>query len=98
IWISTLSLHDALPISEIESIVKVATDAKIAGLIATNTTISREGLQTSHDEVERYGAGGLSGAPLRQRSSEVISLIFRMTKGRLRSEEHTSELQSRVDL
>src|SRR5207247_8850049 len=83
IWISTLSLHDALPISEIESIVKVATDAKIAGLIATNTTISREGLQTSHDEVERYGAGGLSGAPLRQRSSEVISLIFRMTKGRL---------------
>lgn len=78
-----LKIAPDLSESEIESIVKVATDAKIAGLIATNTTISRAGLKTSPDEVERYGAGGLSGSPLRQRSSEVISLIFRMTKGKL---------------
>ncbi len=69
--------------SEIESIVEVATSFKVAGLIATNTTINREGLQTSHAEIERFGEGGLSGAPLGQRSNEVIALIYRLSRGQL---------------
>ena len=69
--------------SEIESIVDVATGLKIAGLIATNTTISRAGLQTSTTEVEAFGEGGLSGAPLQKRSNEVIALIYRLTNGKL---------------
>src|SRR5258706_10519831 len=69
--------------SEIESIVEVATSLKMAGLIATNTTISREGLQTPPAEVESYGEGGLSGAPLRPLSNEVIALIYRLTRGQL---------------
>ena len=68
---------------EIESIVEVAASLKIAGVIATNTTISREGLQTPRAEVEAYGDGGLSGAPLRRRSNDVIGLIYRMTRGKL---------------
>jgi len=63
--------------------VDVATGLQIDGLIATNTTISRAGLQTSRAEVEGYGEGGLSGAPLRNRSDEVISLIYRLTRGKL---------------
>ena len=42
------------------------------GIIATNTTLSREGLTVTSDEVEAMGAGGLSGAPLAKRSSEVL--------------------------
>jgi dihydroorotate dehydrogenase len=78
-----LKIAPDLSEAEIESIVEVATRLKISGLIATNTTIRREGLRTSLADVEAYGAGGLSGAPLRQRSNEVISLIYRLTKGEL---------------
>ena len=45
------------------------------GIIATNTTISREGLRSSPEEVERAGAGGLSGRPLTARSLEVLRLL-----------------------
>jgi dihydroorotate dehydrogenase len=68
---------------EIESIVDIATRLKIAGLIATNTTVSRDGLQTSRAEIEKYGQGGLSGAPLRVRSNELIALIHRLTRGEM---------------
>src|SRR5882672_6442234 len=67
-----LKIAPDLSESEIESIVDVATSLKIAGLIATNTTINREGLQTSTAEVEAFGQGGLSGAPLQNRSNKVI--------------------------
>jgi dihydroorotate dehydrogenase len=78
-----LKIAPDLSESEIESLVDVATSLKIAGLIATNTTISREGLQTSTAEVEAFGQGGLSGAPLQNRSNEVIALIYRLTSGKL---------------
>ncbi len=78
-----LKIAPDLSESEIESIVNIATSLKIDGLIATNTTLSREGLQTSRREVESYGDGGLSGAPLRHRSNEVIALIYRLTRGKL---------------
>ena len=68
---------------EIESIVEIAISLKVAGLIATNTTISRAGLQTPQAEVEAFGPGGLSGAPLRERANEVISLIYRLSRGAL---------------
>lgn len=45
------------------------------GIIATNTTISREGLRAAPSVVEAIGAGGLSGAPLAARSLEVLRLI-----------------------
>jgi len=45
------------------------------GIIATNTTLSRSGLVTDPLKVERMGAGGLSGAPVRQRSTEVIRVL-----------------------
>ncbi len=47
----------------------------LAGIIATNTTISRAGLCSKPEQVAAAGAGGLSGAPLRERATEVVSLL-----------------------
>ena len=78
-----LKIAPDLSEAEIESIVNIAIRLKVAGLIATNTTVSRAGLRTSAAEVEALGAGGLSGAPLRQRANEVISLSYRLSRGAL---------------
>ncbi len=78
-----LKIAPDLTEAEIESIVEVAVGNNIAGIIATNTTVVRDGLQTQRARVDACGEGGLSGAPLRQRSNEVIALIYRLTRGRL---------------
>jgi dihydroorotate dehydrogenase len=69
--------------NDLESIVGVVVDKKLSGIIATNTTVSREGLHSSAKEIEACGAGGLSGAPLRKHSTEIISSIYKLTKGTL---------------
>ncbi len=60
---------------DILDIAKLTKELKLAGVIATNTTISRADLKASDREVESYGAGGLSGAPLEPRSLEVLKLL-----------------------
>jgi dihydroorotate dehydrogenase len=67
--------------SEIESIVDICLRLKLSGIIATNTTISRDNLKTENPE--SFGQGGLSGKPLTKRSTEVISSIYRYSKGSL---------------
>jgi dihydroorotate dehydrogenase len=78
-----LKIAPDLTESEIESIVEVALRANIAAIIATNTTITRDGLRTPANEVQACGDGGLSGAPLRARSNRTISFIYRATNGKL---------------
>lgn len=70
-----------LTAAEIEACVDVCRHYEIDGIIATNTTISREGLKT--EGVDAIGAGGLSGMPLLVRSNEVISTIYEYSDGRL---------------
>ncbi len=53
------------------------------GIVATNTTISREGLKTAEEKVQAIGSGGLSGAPLTARSLEVVRYIHRKSGGTL---------------
>lgn len=71
----------------IAEIVELAQSYQLAGIIATNTTIRRDGLAT--EIIRATGkrvdaeAGGISGAPLRQRSTEVIRFIYQKTAGRL---------------
>ncbi len=65
--------------AELMSILQVALDNKIDGIIATNTTIKRDNLSS----VNRDQAGGLSGRPLADRSLEVIATTARETDGRL---------------
>jgi dihydroorotate dehydrogenase len=69
--------------NEIQSIVEVAMRNRIAGIIATNTTVSRSGLRSTAAKVEACGEGGLSGAPLRRQSNEVIARLYRLTRGQL---------------
>jgi dihydroorotate dehydrogenase len=64
---------------EIDDMLAAALDSGVDGLIATNTTISREGLPSHVANM----AGGLSGAPLRARSTEVIRYIAQHTEGKL---------------
>jgi dihydroorotate dehydrogenase len=65
--------------AELSDIAEVATDSGLAGVIATNTTLSRDGLQSPH----RGEAGGLSGAPLFARSTRVLARLSQLTEGRL---------------
>jgi dihydroorotate dehydrogenase len=60
---------------QLDDVVSVALSAHLSGLVATNTTISRDGLSTSAAQVEAIGAGGLSGAPLGHRSREVVAYL-----------------------
>lgn len=64
-----------LPDEEVDAVTRLAVDLGLAGLVATNTTISREGLRTDPAKVDAAGAGGLSGAPLKKRALEVLRLV-----------------------
>lgn len=58
--------------ADVDAVADLAVGLGLAGIIATNTTVSRDGLRTPADEVAALGAGGVSGAPVRQRSLEVL--------------------------
>ncbi len=66
---------------EIEKITDVCLRLEVSGIIATNTTISREGLKTANHD--KFGSGGLSGRPLFERSTDVIRAIYRYAGGKL---------------
>lgn len=65
--------------SELDDALEVITDIGLDGVVATNTTISRDGLTGAHGDE----TGGLSGAPLRARSTEMIGRIYQQTGGKL---------------
>jgi dihydroorotate dehydrogenase len=72
-----LKIAPDLTPQDLHDVVEVALAARISGIIATNTTISREGLKSaSRDE-----AGGLSGAPLFEKSTRVLAQLSQLTKG-----------------
>lgn len=66
---------------ELETIVEVVERLGIDGIIATNTTVSRENLRTDARRVAACGAGGLSGKPLKDRSTRMIAKLYELTKG-----------------
>ena len=67
---------------DIAAVADLALDLGLAGVIATNTTIGREHLKTSKAKIDASGAGGLSGAPLKDRSLEVLRLLQARMIGR----------------
>ena len=68
---------------QLDDILSIVQDSGIAGIIATNTTISRDGLSTSESRVQEIGNGGLSGAPVRKRATEVIRYLSEKSGGQL---------------
>ncbi|GAB2990435.1 quinone-dependent dihydroorotate dehydrogenase [Nocardioides montaniterrae] len=57
---------------DVIAVAEMALSLKLDGIIATNTTISRDGLRSTPEQIEACGAGGLSGAPLKARSTDVV--------------------------
>jgi dihydroorotate dehydrogenase len=78
-----LKIAPDLTPQQIDDVIDLAMEIKLDGLVATNTTISREHLHTTGQELEAIGAGGLSGSPVRQRSTEIVKYIHQKTKGQL---------------
>ncbi len=70
-----LKIAPDLTNSQLDDIIEIVKESKIDGVIATNTTITRDGLHTSSPEVEAIGMGGLSGRPVKHRSTEVIRYL-----------------------
>jgi dihydroorotate dehydrogenase len=60
---------------QLDDIIDIVKEVKLDGVIATNTTISREGLKTSEEVLSKIGAGGLSGKPVKVRSTEVVRYL-----------------------
>lgn len=67
----------------LEAIVNYARLSGIDGIIAGNTTRSRDNLVTSEEKIKEIGRGGLSGAPLFKKSLSLVSRINKLTQGRL---------------
>lgn len=76
-----LKVAPDLDAGELELIVDVARRASVAAIIATNTTTAREGLCTNATRVNSFGAGGLSGAPLSARSTQIVAALRRLARG-----------------
>ncbi len=69
----------------IAEVLTIANQYQLAGIIATNTTIAREGLKTKTINGEGISeqAGGISGKPLRDRATKIIQFIYQQTQGTL---------------
>ncbi len=70
-----LKIAPDLTDSQLDDIVEIAKETNLAGLIATNTTIGRDDLETHLADLQKIGAGGLSGKPLKTRATEVIKYL-----------------------
>jgi dihydroorotate dehydrogenase len=69
--------------ADVDAVADLALELELDGIVATNTTIARDGLVTPPETIAAAGAGGLSGAPLKARALEVLSRLYRRTEGRL---------------
>lgn len=76
-----LKISPDLSQQQVDDMLDVVTEFALDGIVATNTTTSREGLTTAPEAVEKIGNGGLSGAPLTARSLEMVRYIHQKTNG-----------------
>lgn len=78
-----LKIAPDLSWQQIDDVIDLCLEIKLDGLVATNTTVHRDGLNTEVSKISSIGAGGLSGAPLRSRSTEVVRYISQKANGKL---------------
>lgn len=78
-----LKIAPDLSKEQLDDIVEIVFETKLAGLVATNTTISRENLSAEKSKVDAIGAGGLSGKPLTQKSTEIIQYIAQKSENKI---------------
>ncbi len=78
-----LKIAPDLSDDQLLDIIDIVSNTGTAGLIATNTTIDRSNLSTDKTKVNEIGNGGLSGAPLKDRSTEVIRFLHKHSNGKI---------------
>ncbi len=102
-----LKIAPDLTNEQLDDIIEIVFNTGIDGLVATNTTISRNGLSISESEVDKMGAGGLSGSPLKDRSTEVIRYLSKKSDkkipiigvgGIMNAEDAIEKLEAGADL
>ncbi len=77
-----LKISPDLSREELNQVIDLIMDIQLDGIVATNTSISRDGLSPeSRILSDRYGSGGLSGEPLKQKSTEILRHISQRTRG-----------------
>ena len=78
-----LKIAPDLTNGQLDDVIDLAIEIKLDGLVASNTTISREQLTTHATKLAAIGAGGLSGLPVKKRSTEIVKYIHQKTNGQL---------------
>jgi dihydroorotate dehydrogenase len=78
-----LKISPDLSFFQLDELIDMAIRTGIDGFVATNTTTKREGLSTDRERIEVIGKGGLSGKPLKERSTEIIRYIVQKSGGKL---------------
>lgn len=76
-----LKIAPDLTPEQVDDVVDLAMEIQLDGLVCSNTTISRIGLETPKEEIEKIGAGGLSGEPVKARSTALVNYIHQRTGG-----------------
>jgi dihydroorotate dehydrogenase len=77
-----LKIAPDLSNDQLDDIVEIVLETNLAGVIATNTTVARSDLKTPKAEAEKSGAGGLSGKPIAERSTEIIRYLKSKSQNR----------------
>src|SRR4051812_19178165 len=70
-----LKIAPDLTVGQLDDIIELSAEVKLSGLVATNTTIDRGGLLTDDETIKTIGAGGLSGKPLKEKSTQIVHYI-----------------------
>jgi len=78
-----LKIAPDLSPEQLDDIVALTLETGIDGIVATNTTINREGLKTDTHDIEKIGAGGLSGKPLKEQSTQVLKYLNMKFEGKV---------------
>jgi dihydroorotate dehydrogenase len=78
-----LKISPDLNYQQLDETLEIMERMKLDGIVATNTTLSREGLLTPEEEIRSIGNGGMSGAPITARSLEVVRYIHQKSEGKL---------------
>ena len=76
-----LKISPDLNQNDLDDVIDLASEIMLDGLVAANTTISRTNLITPKKEIEQIGAGGLSGKPLKEKSTRITNYIYKKTNG-----------------
>ncbi len=78
-----LKIAPDLSDAQVDDVISLALEIHLEGLVACNTTISRERLVSNPEKIKKIGAGGLSGLPVQQRSTAITSYIHKKTAGKI---------------